>query len=237
MASRIIRKRKRIDPRGRSKLELQAPQPLMSRLPALVPAQLLRVFTLLGSSFYTAVLLLIQEPSLAQFANHGGGDAQYYLSRSVERRNAADYQGAMADLNRSIQIAPNGLYGRHYINRGDLRYQLGDFYGAVTDYNQGISLGNNFGVSYKRRGVAKSATGDQHGAIVDYNIAIEILSPPKQTSPDLVIEVHVLRGNAYGALGATQEACNDYKKAVSYGDQPTSQWLQSPKGDWCRNKL
>lgn len=209
--------------------------PHMHRLSALV-AVLIQSSTpllLLGCAMSPAALLFFQEPSLAQPANIV--EAQFYLSRAVEKRRAGNYQGALSDLNKSIQIAPNWNYGLHYINRGDLRQQLGDSYGAISDYNQAFALGNSFGTNYRRRGAAKAAIGDYRGAIADYNIAVGILSPPRQSSPDLVIEVHILRGNAWGAIGANQEACEDYKKAVSYGDQDTLKWLTSGNGAWCRN--
>ena len=36
-------------------------------------------------------------------------------------------------------------------------------------------------------------------------------------------------------LGDEQGACTDYKKAVSLGSQLAAQWLNSEKGEWCRN--
>ena len=42
-------------------------------------------------------------------------------------------------------------------------------------------------------------------------------------------------GVAKHGLGDQQGACADYKKAVSLGDQGTTQWLNSENGAWCRN--
>ena len=42
-------------------------------------------------------------------------------------------------------------------------------------------------------------------------------------------------GVAKHGLGDQQGACADYKKAVSLGDQGTTQWLNSKNGAWCRN--
>lgn len=183
----------------------------------------------------TAVLsnAMLQASALAQSNNDEY--AQYFLSRSVTRRDSGDFQGAMADLHIAIESGGRAVRGLAFMNRGDLKHQLGDSYGAISDYTQGINLGMNFGVDYRRRGVALAATGNYRQAIADYNIAIAILSPPKKRSPDLVIEVHILRGNAWRATGANQEACFDYKKAVSYGDQSTLRWLWSDDGAWCRN--
>ena len=188
---------------------------------------------LASTALFVGVILLGQNTSFAQATT--SDVARSYLSSSLRKKELGDYNGAMADLDRAIQIEPNGLGGRHYINRGDLRQELGDSREAILDYNLGIALGANFGVNYRRRGVAKAAIGDQLGAIDDYNTAINILSAPRQRMPDLVIDVHILRGNAWRVLGANQNACNDYRMAVSYGDQPTSLWLQSDDGAWCRN--
>lgn len=186
----------------------------MYRQSALAASPILPAATgvLMYIAVYVGSLLLIQGSSMAQ--SEYNENAQFYLSSSVARRAQGDYQGAMADLDRAIQISPNGLGGRYYINRGDLKQEMGDSRGAVHDYNRGIKLGSNFGVNYRRRGIAKASTGDLNGAIPDYNIAIGILSPPRQRTPELVIEVHILRGNAWRALGSNQAACSDYKYAV-----------------------
>lgn len=141
----------------------------------------------------------------------------------------------MSDLGIAIESEENSIRSVAYMNRGDLKQQLGDSREAISDYTQAMNLGNSGGVAHSRRGVAKAAIGEYRLAITDYNIAVAILSPPRQSSPDLVIEIHILRGNAWRAIGANSEAYDDYKKAVSYGDQPTSRWLMSNDGNWCRN--
>jgi tetratricopeptide (TPR) repeat protein len=205
------------------------------RLPALVAAMLMTGTQpyLLGTAISTATVLIIRQPLSAQSANDEY--AQYYLSRSVARRGSGDYQGAISDLSIAIESGGNAIRSQAYMNRGDLKHELGDSHGAISDYTQAMNLGNSGGVVHRRRGVAKAAIGEYRLAIADYNIAVAILSPPRQSSPELVIEVHILRGNAWRAIGANQEACEDYKKAVSYGDQPTSKWLMSDDASWCRN--
>lgn len=180
-----------------------------------------------------ATVLTIHKPLFSQSANDE--HAQYYLSRAVIRRDSGDYQGAITDLGIAIQSGGSAIRSVAYMNRGDLKHQLGDSRGAISDYTQAMNLGNSGGVVHRRRGVAKAAIGEYRLAIADYNIAVAILSPPRQSSPTLVIEVHILRGNAWRAIGANREACDDYKMAVYYGDEPTSKWLKSDDGAWCRN--
>ena len=68
---------------------------------------------------------------------------------------------------------------------------------------------------------------DYQGAIADYDKAIDV--NPKYSRS------YNNRGNAKYDLNNKRGACSDYKKAVSLGNQGTTQWLRSEGGAWCRN--
>ena len=65
-----------------------------------------------------------------------------------------DYQGALADFDRAIQIDPNIVEVYNY--RGNLKGNiLQDYQGALVDFNRAIQLKPNYALLYKNRGVLK----------------------------------------------------------------------------------
>ncbi len=48
-------------------------------------------------------------------------------------------------------------------------------------------------------------------------------------------QVFIKRGYAKLKLEDYQNACNDYKKATSFGHLGSAKWLNSEGGAWCRN--
>jgi len=65
------------------------------------------------------------------------------------------------------------------------------------------------------------------GAIADFNKAIQI--DPSDGS------IFDARGDAYLELGRTNEACSDYVRAISLGNERSTRWFFSPGSFWCRD--
>ena len=61
-----------------------------------------------------------------------------YSNRGVSRAAIADYQGAIADYTKAIELKPNSTNA--YLNRASLRAKLGDNKGANADYKKLDSL-------------------------------------------------------------------------------------------------
>ena len=183
----------------------------------------------------------------------------YYLS-GLKKNRSGDYQGAIVDLTKAIEIDPK--YAAAYKNRGLAKSNLGNYQEAIADYNKAIEIYNpQDDVAYNNRGYAKRKLGDYQGAIADYTKAIEInpkyvraynrrgwtkylqgdfqgalLDSNKalQISPDHASTLDT-RGRTKHALGQDTSACADLKRAVSLGYEDTSKYLKSEEGSWCRN--
>jgi len=84
-----------------------------------------------------------------------------------------DYEGALSDYNKSIEINPN--YSDTYYNRGILKKVLKDYQGALDDYNKAIELDPE-SRAYRYRGGIKQILNDYQGALDDYTIDIEKFS-------------------------------------------------------------
>jgi tetratricopeptide (TPR) repeat protein len=98
---------------------------------------------------------------------------KYHVS-GFKKYNSGDYQGALADYKKAIDLNPTGD-SVTYFNRGLVKEKLNDYQGALSDYNQAIVL-NPTGDSnaYLGRAGVKRKLNDYQGALADYNQAIVI---------------------------------------------------------------
>ncbi len=115
-----------------------------------------------------------------------------------------DYDGAIEDCNKAIQLDP--MYAKAYNVRGNAEKEKGNHDGALADYNKAIELDPKYAAPYYNRGNTKSLDRDYQGAISDYTKAIE-LDP---SDPD----ARANRGMAKEKIGDDIGAVADYEKAV-----------------------
>ena len=64
--------------------------------------------------------------------------ATNFYNSGVEKYEKGDYQGAIADYDKAIEINPQ--YADAYINRGIAKYDLKDYQGAIADYDKAIEI-------------------------------------------------------------------------------------------------
>jgi tetratricopeptide (TPR) repeat protein len=80
-----------------------------------------------------ATIALVQSVAIAAEVNgENMSAAERFLSAGVDKYNAGDKQGALADYNQAIQLNPN--YALAHVNRGVARSALGDRQGAIVDF-------------------------------------------------------------------------------------------------------
>ena len=101
------------------------------------------------------------------FSNHHA-----YYNIGVYKAKLKDYNGAISDYNKAIELNPN--YTKAYYNRGISKSKLKDHYGAISDFNKAIELNPNYTKAYYNRGWSKDELKDEYGAISDYTKAIEL---------------------------------------------------------------
>ena len=82
---------------------------------------------------------------------------------------AKDYDNAMIDLDKAIQMNPKFIYA--YYGRGIAKSELGDYNGAIVDYDRYIELNPGDAEAYYRRGQAKEALGQKKAAKADFERA------------------------------------------------------------------
>ena len=134
-------------------------------------------------------------------------EASAYNERGNAKGDKGDFDGAVADYTRAIELDPK--FTEAYYNRGLAKKHKGDFDGAIADYNRVIEINPNnpkYARAYCDRGVAKRKKGDLDGAINDYNHTIEL-------DPKYAI-AYANRGNARDEKGNLDGAIADYTRAT-----------------------
>jgi tetratricopeptide (TPR) repeat protein len=96
------------------------------------------------------------------------------LKAAQQKYDRQDYRGALADLNRVIQLNPKLPHAYSY--RGFLKAnQLHDIRGGLTDLNYAIKLDPSFAGAYRDRGSLKAEfLRDISGGLADYDRAIQL---------------------------------------------------------------
>jgi tetratricopeptide (TPR) repeat protein len=121
-----------------------------------------------------------------------------FMRDGLDKAAKGDFNGAIADYNRAIDLNPN--LAEAYNNRGLARSHQQDFNGAIADYNRAIELNPNLAEAYNNRGLTRSHQQDFNGAIADYNRAIELNSNLAE---------------AYNNRGLTRSKQQDFNGAIA----------------------
>ena len=95
--------------------------------------------------------------------------AYAYFMLGKTKFAAKDYDNAMRDLDKAIQMNPKFIYA--YYARGIAKSYLGDYNGAMTDYDKYIELNSGDAEAYYRRGQAKKVLGKHKAAQADFEKA------------------------------------------------------------------
>ena len=130
--------------------------------------------------------------------------ATRYNNRGIAYGNKGDYDKAIADHNKAIELDPK--YAKAYNNRGADNADR-DYEKALADYNKAIELDPKYAMAYLNRGnIYRKKKGDYDRAIIEYNTALEI-------DPQFAWAYYV-RGNAYSQKKDFDKAIDDYNKAI-----------------------
>lgn len=92
-----------------------------------------------------------------------------YLNRGVTKVELEDYVGALADLNKAIEIKSQNDYSYvvALVNRGDVKMHLNDYQGAISDYNKYLKIYPDGGDILYKRAIAKLKIGLNDSACLD----------------------------------------------------------------------
>ena len=78
---------------------------------------------------------------------NGDDDAIAYFNSGIAKNDLKDYEGAIADYNKAIELDPDDTVA--YLNRGFAKENLGDLNGACADWRKAASLNDPDEASYE----------------------------------------------------------------------------------------
>lgn len=137
------------------------------------------------------------------------GSFMAYNGRGACRRAKGQFQEAITDLNRAIELKPN--HAPAYHNRANAHYAIGDLSQAMADYSKVIALthgtcGARYVAAYAARGAICIDIGDHDQAVADFSTAIKM-------APH-VAKYFLGRGTAQSMKGEHHLAMADYDQAI-----------------------
>jgi tetratricopeptide (TPR) repeat protein len=133
-------------------------------------------------------------------------DFDDYKKSAVDYYDAGDYDAAITDLGKAIQLNPNDA--NVFALRGDVYSAKKDYDKALNDYNESIRISPGCS-AYYGRGLAYSNKGEWERAIQEYTESIRIY--PENS---LVHLNYYNRGLSYFKCNRIDEAIADIEKAV-----------------------
>jgi tetratricopeptide (TPR) repeat protein len=101
--------------------------------------------------------------------------AQAYINRGQEYYLTEDYDRAIADATRAIEIEASKLQVA-YSNRANAWAAKGDRARAIADYTRALRIDPKFPAPYTGRGIQREKQGDIRGALTDFRAALAL--PP-----------------------------------------------------------
>ena len=106
-------------------------------------------------------------------------DADAYYNRGDAYSEIGEYEKAVADYNKAIQVDPNDADA--YYNRGCTYGEMGEYDKAIADFNKAIELAPNDADAYYNRGCAYSEKGEAPEAVNDLEKCIGLSTDAELT--------------------------------------------------------
>jgi len=100
-------------------------------------------------------------------------NAEFYYNRGIDRFERGDFDKAIADYNKAIEINPR--FAMAYYNLGIAYRRKGHYDQAISDFTKAIEINPKLAMAHYNRGFAYAqGKGQYDQAISDYNKALEI---------------------------------------------------------------
>ncbi|MCJ7482893.1 MAG: tetratricopeptide repeat protein [Thermodesulfovibrionales bacterium] len=158
------------------------------------------IITIIISVFF----ILFSPASKSTISKKELNDTEIYLAEGSKKIENQDYNGAIQDFTKVIDLNPTNAVT--YFYRGNAKSSNEDYDGAILDYSKAIELDPKVVNTYINRGLAKDINKDLMGAMMDYSKALEL--DPKN------VDAFDKRGRTKAKLEDYRGAILDYTKAI-----------------------
>jgi|GEM_PF-1847079 len=145
------------------------------------------------------------------FVEFGLKSASHYLEAGKTAFAHNDYNAAIAQLGKAIEMKPANPEAYHY--RGWAKARLNQYSEAIRDYDQAISLNAQYAAAYSHRGYAYERLGNRQHTDDDWKQALTAAEEEVRANPKIAL-VYVDRGRAYIDLRKYDEALADLSQAI-----------------------
>jgi tetratricopeptide (TPR) repeat protein len=122
-------------------------------------------------------------------------------NRGIYYTMLRNYQGALADFNHAIELAPDCLYA--YVSRGNTYSYLENYEAAMQDYQHVIAKAPSIPNTYINRGLAYIRQGKKELGLDDLDYAVS-----------LTWEAYIIRASVMTQLGEYEIALADYNDLI-----------------------
>ncbi len=164
-----------------------------------------------------SVYQILSDPFKRSQYDQTVGEAQELYKRGVARSQIGDYQGAILDYTKALEINPN--WAEVLYHRGFASYKLQDYRNADLDYTKALFLDPYLVEVYYYRGLCRIKLRYIQAGMEDYTKALEI-------NPNFA-HIYYQRGLVYLELQEHRLARLDFRKAAQLfaekGDKANSQ--------------
>jgi len=140
--------------------------------------------------------------------------AEAHLKRALERMSRDDFEGAVADLTRAIEVDPKNALAM--ARRGESRWELDDVDAAFKDLTQAIEAGLQDAHAFAYRGTILCDRKQYDEAIADHTRAIEV--------DPLYAFAHTSRGETKRLKGDSAGAIADLTRAIELDAKDAWAW-------------
>ncbi|MBI3724230.1 tetratricopeptide repeat protein, partial [bacterium] len=129
-------------------------------------------FTVTGPFVAKLIRLLPRDGPQAEGPADEASTVEALLNRGMSRMQRADYEGAIADFTKALELDPKSATA--WSDRGAARVLAKDNAGALGDCARAIELDPKLATAWSNRAYVRSREGDYDGAISDATRAIEL---------------------------------------------------------------
>jgi tetratricopeptide (TPR) repeat protein len=145
----------------------------------------------------------------------GTTDARLFLERAVCYRKTGEYDKALSDIGRYLELYPENREALSLA--GKTAAESGDNLRAIGYFSENLKLHPNDPVCYIDRANAYFVSRSWKDAITDFTMALDL----RPNDP----EVWLNKGIAQLSSGRSEDACHDFRKALSLGNKKAASYI------------
>ncbi|HEY5691278.1 MAG TPA: tetratricopeptide repeat protein [Cyclobacteriaceae bacterium] len=135
-----------------------------------------------------------------------------FHTRGSSKFNLKDFDGAVADYTRAIELSGSKVDAELYYYRGDAHLMLKEYEKAIENFSMAVTLIPDYAEAYNLRGDSWIATGNADSAFIDYSRSIKL-------NPDLPGAYFGL-ASYYSNASNHNQAIANYSKAIGLKAMP-----------------